>query len=309
MGVAIPTVLAGPGTKFTANVIILQGQPMGSFLLSAEDVTTTVGRDKGESRKGNEKRRVGGFCRRPKEKKKKGRGKKEHYVCFQNHRDFPCWFKAPRGSVKTCQTLRCPLLQPGFRKSDYKSVTVWNGGGGVSVPWSTRGREPAGLLVLPSRRGDWARYNALVTKERNPGFSKAGEGGGRGAVHRRSCVQTQTDLCNTWSWLRSEIRAWHLLQMWAAVQVLVHSSGKLSSAFIPSDTFSATLFKALTSSEPWILVCCKIISSTFSYDPQQRQRSLHWPQCCSVSSPKQRGNSSNVEESSQREEQKSVKEN
>lgn len=283
---------------------------MGSFLLSAEDVTTTVGRDKGESRKGNEKRRVGGFCRWRKGKKnKKEGGKKEHSVCFQNRWDFPCWFKALRGSVKTCQTHRCPLIQPGFHKSDYKSVTVWNGDRGVSVPWSTRGREPAGLLVLPSRRGEWMRYSALVTKEIKPGFPKAGQGGGRNAVHMRSCVQTWTDLCNTSSWLRSEIRPWHLLQMWAAVQVLIHSSGKLSSVFIPSDAFPATLFKALTSSEPWILVCCKITSSTFRCDPQQSQRSLCWPQCCSVSSPKQRGNLSNMEESSQREEQKTVKEN
>lgn len=81
MGVAIPTVLAGPGSKFTANVIILQGQPMGSFLLSAEDVTTTVGRDKGESRKGNEKRRVGGFCRRRKGKKNKKEGEKKSILC------------------------------------------------------------------------------------------------------------------------------------------------------------------------------------------------------------------------------------
>lgn len=84
MGVAIPTVLAGPGSKFTANVIIFQGHPMGSFLLSSEDVTTTVGRDKGESRKGNEKRRLGGFCRLRKEKKKKvSKGKKARMCVFR----------------------------------------------------------------------------------------------------------------------------------------------------------------------------------------------------------------------------------
>jgi len=53
MGVAIPTVLAGLASKFAANVIIFQGHPRGSLLLSSEDVTTTVVRDKGESRKGN----------------------------------------------------------------------------------------------------------------------------------------------------------------------------------------------------------------------------------------------------------------
>lgn len=60
MGVAIPTALAGPGSKFAANVIIFQGHSRGSLLLSSEDVTTTVERDKGESRKGNEKKKKKG---------------------------------------------------------------------------------------------------------------------------------------------------------------------------------------------------------------------------------------------------------
>lgn len=61
---------------------------MGSFLLSSEDVTTTVGRDKGESRKGNEKRRLGGFCRLRKEKKRKVREKK-HVCVFSEPLGFP----------------------------------------------------------------------------------------------------------------------------------------------------------------------------------------------------------------------------
>lgn len=59
MRVAIPTVSSGPGSKFTANVIIFKGHHMGSFPLSSEDVTTTVRRDKGESRRGNEKKEAG----------------------------------------------------------------------------------------------------------------------------------------------------------------------------------------------------------------------------------------------------------
>lgn len=89
MGVAIPTVLAGPGSKFTANVIIFQGHPMGSFLLSSEDVTTTVGRDKGESRKGNEKRRLGGFRRPRKEKKEERKGGKKSVCVFPEPLGFP----------------------------------------------------------------------------------------------------------------------------------------------------------------------------------------------------------------------------
>jgi len=91
MGVAIPTVLAGLGSKFTANLIIFPRHPIGSLLLSSEDVTTTEGRDKGKSRKGNEKRRLAGFCRARKEKRKKERKeKKRAYTCFLNCWDFPC---------------------------------------------------------------------------------------------------------------------------------------------------------------------------------------------------------------------------
>lgn len=89
MGVAISTGLVGPGSKFTANVIISQGHPMGSLPLSPEDVTTTVGRDKGENRKGNEKGGWEGFANQGKKKRKKERGKKRAYVCFQNCWDFP----------------------------------------------------------------------------------------------------------------------------------------------------------------------------------------------------------------------------
>lgn len=89
MGVAISTGLVGPGSKFTANVIIFQGHPMGSLPLSPEDVTTTVGRDKGESRKGNEKGGWEGFANQGKKKRRKERGKKRAYVCFQNCWDFP----------------------------------------------------------------------------------------------------------------------------------------------------------------------------------------------------------------------------
>lgn len=89
MGVAIPAGLAGPGSKFTANVIMFQGHPMGSLPLSPEDVTTAVGRDKGGSKKGNEKGGWEGCTDQGKEKRRKERGKKRAYVCFQNHWDFP----------------------------------------------------------------------------------------------------------------------------------------------------------------------------------------------------------------------------
>lgn len=73
MGVAIPTVLAGLGSKFAANVIIFQGHPRGSLLLSSENVTITVVKDEGESRKGNEKGGWEAFA----DQEKKDKGKKE----------------------------------------------------------------------------------------------------------------------------------------------------------------------------------------------------------------------------------------
>lgn len=81
MGVAIPTVLAGLGSKFAANVIIFQGHPRGSLLLSSENVTATVVKDEGESRKGNEKKRGWEAFADQEKKKKEGRegrkGRKE----------------------------------------------------------------------------------------------------------------------------------------------------------------------------------------------------------------------------------------
>lgn len=144
MGVAIPTVLAGPGSKFTANVIICQGHPMGSFLLSSEDVTTTVGRDKGESRKGNEKRRLGGFCRPRKGKKKGKEGKKKRICVFRTTGISLADLKLREWVWKPAK----PTSVPWSRQTT-ESVAVWNGDGGISGPWSTRGWEPAGLPVLP----------------------------------------------------------------------------------------------------------------------------------------------------------------
>lgn len=85
MGVAIPAGLPGPGSKFTANAIIFQGHPMGSFPLSPEDVMTTVGRDKGESKKGNEKGGWEGFADQGKKKKKRGKkaAKRERMCVFR----------------------------------------------------------------------------------------------------------------------------------------------------------------------------------------------------------------------------------
>lgn len=82
MGVAIPTGLAGPGSKFTANVIIFQGHPMGSLPLPPEDVMTTLGRDKGKSKKGNEKVGWEGFADQGKKGGKKG-AKREHMCVFR----------------------------------------------------------------------------------------------------------------------------------------------------------------------------------------------------------------------------------
>lgn len=71
MGVAIPTVLAGLGSKFAANVIIFQGHPRGSLLLSSENVTATVVKDEGESRKGNEKKEAGRHLQTKRKKRRK----------------------------------------------------------------------------------------------------------------------------------------------------------------------------------------------------------------------------------------------
>lgn len=83
MGVAIPAGMAGPGSEFTANAIILQGHPMGSLLLSPEDGMTPVGRDKGGSKKGNEKRGWEAFTDEGKKKGGKKRAKREHMYVFR----------------------------------------------------------------------------------------------------------------------------------------------------------------------------------------------------------------------------------
>lgn len=137
MGVAIPTVLAGPGSEFTANVIIFQGHPRGSVLLSWEDVTTTVRRDKGEGRKGNEKRRLGSFHR-----PRKG-GKKEGICVF---RTADCVSLAQGANVRTCQTHQHPLIQSGFHKSGCKVGHGLKWREGNSVPLEhTRGIPCAGF--------------------------------------------------------------------------------------------------------------------------------------------------------------------
>lgn len=82
MGAAIPAGLAAPGSEFTANAIILQGHPLGSLLLSPEDGTTALGRDKGGSKKGNEKRGGEGFTDQGKKKKGGKTGQKESLCVF-----------------------------------------------------------------------------------------------------------------------------------------------------------------------------------------------------------------------------------
>lgn len=63
----------------------------------------------------------------------------------------------------------------------------------------------------------------------------------------------QADVRNTWSWVRSEIRPWHLLQMWVAAGVPNCSFGKQVSVFVPSHT-SYSLFKALSSSKIYYFI-------------------------------------------------------
>lgn len=122
-----------------------------------------------------------------------------------------------------------------------------------------------------------------------------------GAASRCGLGWQQTDLCNALSWIRSEIRPWHLLQVGAAAGLLIHSSGKLCSVFIPS----LSLRPCSKHSAPPNLGS---LSSVALVLPPQSQGSLHWPRSCFVSSPKQRGNLSNKEEFGEEKEHRTANE-
>lgn len=155
---------------------MFQGHPMGSLPLSPEDVTTAVGRDKGGSKKGNEKGGWEGCTDQGKEKRRKERGKKRAYVCFQNHWDFPGWFKAQRVTENLPTPPACPDPARLSQRATAKSVPVWNGERGLSSPWSRQGWELEGLGGVPEKaasQGAWLEGREACSDHRAMGLDPA----------------------------------------------------------------------------------------------------------------------------------------
>lgn len=107
-----------------------------------------------------------------------------------------------------------------------------------------------------------------------PRASQTAQGGWRlqwygqgGAASRCGLGWQQKGLCNILSWIKSEIRPWHLLQRGAAAGLLSTALETVFSIFSPSDTFPTTSFKAFSSSKPWISVFCKLYFIVFQLWP------------------------------------------
>lgn len=149
-----------------------------------------------------------------------------------------------------------------------------------------------------------------------PRASQTAQGGWRlqwygqgGAASRCGLGWQQADLCNTWSWIRSEIRPWHLLQMGAAAELLSPALETVFS-FYPITHFPYYLVQGtwflhtLDFSFLQIIFHCL---SAVALLPPQSWVSLHRPWSCFVSRPKQRHNLSNKEEFGDEQEQRTAK--